>query len=55
MGITDGTFFNLQISAIESRDTTEVELLDLTINQRLKLDTNIHKLCKRYSQGKTVF
>ena len=55
MGIIDGTFFNPQISATEIRDTTEGELLGLTINQRLKLDTDIHKLCKQYSQGKTVF
>ena len=38
--------FILKINAIEIRNTTEVELLGLTIDHKLKFDAHIDKLCK---------
>ena len=38
--------FILKTNAIEIRNTTEVELLGLTIDHKLKFDAHIDKLCK---------
>ena len=46
LGPSDDKCFILKINAIEIRNTTEVELLGLTIDQKLKFDAHIDKLCK---------
>ena len=46
LGPSDDKCFILKINAIEIRNTTEVELLGLTIDHKLKFDVNIDKLCK---------
>ena len=38
--------FILKINSIEIRNTTEVDLLGLTINYKMKFDADIDKLCK---------
>ena len=38
--------FILKINIIEIRNTTEVVLLGLTIDHKLKFDAHIDKLCK---------
>ena len=43
---SDDKYFTLKINAIGIRRTTEVELLGLTIDHKLKFDTDIDKLCK---------
>ena len=45
-GLSDDKCFILKINAIGIRRTTEVELLGLTIDHKLKFDTDIDKLCK---------
>ena len=45
-GPNDDKCFILKINAIGIRRTTEVELLGLTIDHKLKFDTDIDKLCK---------
>ena len=46
LGPSDDKCFILKINAIEIRNTTEVELLGLTIDHKLKFDAHIDKLCK---------
>ena len=46
LGLSDDECFILKINAIEIRNTTEVELLGLTIDHKLKFDAHIDKLCK---------
>ena len=46
VGHSDDKCFILKINAIEIRNTTEVELLGLTIDHKLKFDAHIDKLCK---------
>ena len=45
-GPNDDKCFILKINDIGIRRTTEVELLGLTIDHKLKFDTDIDKLCK---------
>ena len=45
-GLSDDKCFILKINDIGIRRTTEVELLGLTIDHKLKFDTDIDKLCK---------
>ena len=46
LGASDYKCFILKINIIEIRNTSEVELLDLTINHKLKFDAHIDKLSK---------
>ena len=46
LGPSDDKCFILKINAIEIRNTSEVELLGLTIDHKLKFDAHIDKLCK---------
>ena len=46
LGPSDDKCFFLKINAIEIRNTSEVELLGLTINHKLKFDAHIVKLCR---------
>ena len=46
LGPSNDKCFIFKINANEIRNTTEVELLDLTINHKLKFDAHIDKLCK---------
>ena len=46
LGLSDDECFILKINVIEIRNTSEVELLDLTIDHKLKFDAVIDKLCK---------
>ena len=46
LGPCDDKCFILKINAIEIRNTSEVELLGLTIDHKLKFDAHIDKLCK---------
>ena len=46
LGPSNDKCFILKINAIEIRNTTEVELLGLTIDHKLKFDAHIDKLCK---------
>ena len=46
LGPSDNKCFILKINATEIRNTTEVELLGLTINHKPKFDAHIDKLCK---------
>ena len=46
LGSSDDKCFIFKINAIEIRNTTEVKLLGLTIDQKLKFDTHINNLCK---------
>ena len=46
LGPGDDKCFILKINTIEIRNTTEVELLGLTIDHKLKFDAHIDKLCK---------
>ena len=46
LGPSDDKCFILKINAIEIRNTSEVELLGLTIDHKLKFDAHIVKLCK---------
>ena len=41
-----GNCFILKINAIGIRNTSEVELLDLTIDHKLEFDAHINKSCK---------
>ena len=43
---SDEKCFILKINAIEIRNTSEVELLGLTIDHKLKFDVDVDKLCK---------
>ena len=43
---SDDKCFILKINTIEIRNTSEVELLDLTIDHKLKFDAHVEKLCK---------
>ena len=45
-GPSDDKCFILKINAIEIRNLSEVELLGLTIDHKLKFDTHTDKLCK---------
>ena len=45
-GPSNDKCFILKINTIEIRNTTEVELLGLTIDHKLKFDAHIDKLCK---------
>ena len=45
-GPSDDKCSILKINVIEIRNTSEVELLDLTINYKLKFDAVIDNLCK---------
>ena len=46
LGLSNDKCFILKINAIEIRNTTEVELLGLTIDHKLKFDAHTDKLCK---------
>ena len=46
LGLSDDKCFILKINAIKTRNTSEVELLGLTIDYKLKFDAHIDKLCK---------
>ena len=46
IGSSDDKCFIFKINAIEIRNTTEVELLGLTIDGKLKFDAHIDTLCK---------
>ena len=46
VGPSDDKCFILKINAIEIKNTSELELLDLTIDHKLKFDTHFDKLCK---------
>ena len=46
LGPSDDKCFILKINNIEIRITSEVELLGLTIDHKLKFDAHIDKLCK---------
>ena len=46
LGPIDDKYFIFKINAIEIRNSTEVELLGLTIDHKLKYDAHIDKLCK---------
>ena len=46
LGLSDDECFILKINATEIRNTTEVELLGLTMDHKLKFDAQIDKLCK---------
>ena len=43
---SDDKYFTLKINDIEITKATEVELLGLTIDHKLKIDAHIDKLCK---------
>ena len=49
LGPSDDKCFIFKINAIEIRNTTEVKLLGLTINHKLKFDAHIDNLCKTRS------
>ena len=46
LGPSDNKCFILKINAMEIRNTTKLELLDLTIDHKLKFDAHIDKLCR---------
>ena len=46
LGTSDDKCFILKVNTIEIRNTTEMELLGLTIDHKLKFDAHISKLCK---------
>ena len=46
LGPSDDKCFILKVNTIEIRNTTEVELLGLTIDHKLKFDAHISKFCK---------
>ena len=46
LGPSDDKFLILKINAIEIRNTSEVELLGLTIDHELRFDAHIDKLCE---------
>ena len=46
LGPSGGNCFILKINAIGIRNTSEVELLDLTIDHKLEFDAHINKSCK---------
>ena len=46
LGPSYDKYFVLKINAIQIRNRTEVELLGLAINYKLKFDAHIDKLCK---------
>ena len=47
LGTSDDKCFILKINAIEIRNTSEVELLGLTIDHKSRSDAHIDKLCKK--------
>ena len=46
LGSSDDKYFILKINANEIRNTSEMELLGLTMDHKLKFDAYIDKLCK---------
>ena len=46
LGLNDSECFILELNVTEIRKTNEAELLGLTIDQELKSDAHVDKLCK---------